>query len=419
MTNANQQYNNHFPVVIIGGGMVGASLALALQTNISKQGVSQPPMPVAIIEPYPISQSSQQPSYDARSTALSMGSRFLLEQLGVWPTLARQASAIKHIHVSDQGQFGFARMNAVEHRLDAFGYVVANQQLGQSLFKVIDQYTAIELLAPATASQVKPLSTGYEIVIQQGEKTRSITTDLLVIADGGRSPLITQLGINVHSTDYHQTAIITNVTTSKPNNGQAFERFTEQGPMALLPLAKNHSALIWSIYQDQAQQWLDTTDEEFLATLQKRFGFRLGRFTKVGQRFHYPLSLKYCSEQIRPGLVVLGNAAHALHPVAGQGFNLALRDTLQLANLLKNSWQQQGAISDYKILHRYLALQNNDQVITTLGSDWLVKAFSNQHTGLSIFRNIGLVGLDLLSEVKTLFTKQAMGVGFYQPSTNL
>ncbi|MDE1462534.1 2-octaprenyl-6-methoxyphenyl hydroxylase [Spartinivicinus poritis] len=414
MTEANKP-DNHFPVVVIGGGMVGASLALALQTSLAKHS-HQSSMPVAIIEPHPINQANQQPSYDARSTALSLGSQLLLEQLGVWQSLAQHATAIKHIHVSDQGRFGFTRMNTDEYQLDAFGYVVANQQLGQNLFKVIKQYPAIELLSPATACQVKPLATGYAIEIEQGEKKSWLTTDLLVIADGGRSPLITQLGINVQCTDYHQTAMIANVTTSKPNQGQAFERFTEQGPMALLPLAKNHSALIWSIYQDQAPQWLDATDSSFLNSLQQHFGYRLGRFTKIGQRFHYPLSLKYSTEQIRPGLVILGNAAHALHPVAGQGFNLALRDTLQLASLLKNSWEQQEAINDYAILRRYLALQENDQIITMLGSDWLVKAFSNQHAGLSVVRNIGLVGLDLLSEAKTIFTKQAMGVGFSQTS---
>lgn len=405
----NQKKNPHFPIVIIGGGMVGASLALAIQAYAMQ------PMPIAIIEPFPVSTNqSTQPSYDARSTALSMGSCSLLEQLNVWQSLHSKAVAIKQIHVSDQGNFGFTRMKAEDHQLNAFGHVVTNQALGQNLFDVIQQHPAIKLITPATATQLTPQPDGYLVTLQQGDKISLISTDLVVLADGGRSSLMSQLGFHLQTTDYHQTAVIANVTTSKPNGGQAFERFTEQGPMALLPLDKNRSALIWSIRENQTEQWFEASDECFLSALQKCFGYRLGRFTKIGQRHHYPLALKYTTEQIRPGLVVLGNAAHALHPVAGQGFNLALRDSIQLAKLLAENWDKQASINNYDILQHYLALQHSDQVITTLGSDWLVKAFSNQHMGLSIFRNMSLVGLDLLSEAKYLFTQQAMGTGFHQ-----
>jgi len=385
-------------LAIIGGGLVGASLALALQAGAKARGWK-----LVLIEPFAPG-DSYQPSYDARSTALSFGSRQIYERLGLWQAIARHAEAIQQIQVSDRGRFGAARLSAMEEGVPALGYVTENAWLGQCLWQALDQ-EVVSWRCPAEVSRLEALEDGYRLILND-EST--FDCDLAVLADGGRSGLREQLGIGVKHSPYRQSAVVANVTPSEAHRGQAFERFTDDGPMALLPLTENRCALIWTRGGDDAARLAKLNERSFLAELQQAFGYRLGAFRQIGARHLYPLALVEAQEQVRPHLVVLGNAAHSLHPIAGQGFNLSLRDTVALAEVLLES---SAALSDFTVLQRYRERQRLDQELTVGFSDRVTRLFSNTEPLLATGRNLGLLGLDLLPPAKRWFARQAMGLG--------
>lgn len=385
-------------LAIIGGGLVGASLALALQEGARQRGWR-----IVLIEPFAPG-NSYQPSYDARSSALSYGTRQIYERLGLWPALSARAEPIRQIHVSDRGRFGATRLSAESEGVPALGYVVENAWLGQCLWQALDA-EVVEWRCPAEVTALQALGDGYRLTLNDGSQ---LDCDLAVLADGGRSGLREQLGITVKTTPYGQNALIANISTAEAHQGQAFERFTDEGPMALLPLSENRSALVWTRQGSDAQRLAALPDREFLAELQQVFGYRLGALTQVGARHLYPLSLVEASEQVRPHLVVLGNAAHSLHPIAGQGYNLSLRDTLALAEALLDSPATPG---DFSVLQDYLQRQRLDQQMTVGFSDQVTRLFSTAQPLLVAGRNLGLLGLDLLPPAKHWFARQAMGLG--------
>lgn len=385
-------------IAIVGGGLVGASLALALQ-----QGALQRGWQIVLIEPFAPG-SDYQPSYDARSSALSYGTRQIYERLGLWSALSARAEPIRQIHVSDRGRFGATHLSAESEGVPALGYVVENAWLGQCLWQALDA-EVVEWRCPAEVTALQALDDGYRLTLNDGSQ---LDCDLAVLADGGRSGLREQLGIAVKTTPYGQSALIANISTAEAHQGQAFERFTDDGPMALLPLSENRSALVWTRQGGDAQRLAALPDREFLAELQLVFGYRLGALTQVGARHLYPLSLVEASEQVRPHLVVLGNAAHSLHPIAGQGYNLSLRDTLALAEALLDSPATPG---DFSVLQDYLQRQRLDQQMTVGFSDQVTRLFSTAQPLLVAGRNLGLLGLDLLPPAKHWFARQAMGLG--------
>ena len=385
-------------LAIIGGGLVGASLALALQEGARQRGWR-----IVLIEPFAPG-NSYQPSYDARSSALSYGTRQIYERLGLWPALSARAEPIRQIHVSDRGRFGATRLSAESEGVPALGYVVENAWLGQCLWQALDA-EVVEWRCPAEVTALQALGDGYRLTLNDGSQ---LDCDLAVLADGGRSGLREQLGIAVKTTPYGQSALIANISTAEAHQGQAFERFTDEGPMALLPLSENRSALVWTRQGSDAQRLAALPDREFLAELQQVFGYRLGALTQVGARHLYPLSLVEASEQVRPHLVVLGNAAHSLHPIAGQGYNLSLRDTLALAEALLDSPATPG---DFSVLQGYLQRQRLDQQLTVGFSDQVTRLFSTAQPLLVAGRNLGLLGFDLLPPAKHWFARQAMGLG--------
>ncbi|WP_044873137.1 2-octaprenyl-6-methoxyphenyl hydroxylase [Pseudomonas sp. LFM046] len=389
---------HHSQVAIIGGGLVGASLALALQEGARARGWK-----IVMIEPFAPGNSFQ-PSYDARSSALSFGSRQIYERLGIWQTISQRAEPILQIHVSDRGRFGAARLAAMEEGVPALGYVVENAWLGQCLWQALDEDVVI-WHCPAEVASMQALEGGYRLTLN--DETQ-LDCDLAVLADGGRSGLREMLGIGVHRTAYRQTALIANVSPLEAHRGQAFERFTDDGPMALLPLPDNRCALVWSRPGDDAERLARLDERRFLDELQQTFGYRLGAFQQVGARHLYPLELVEAEEQVRSNLVVLGNAAHSLHPIAGQGYNLSLRDAQALAEALLASDKTPG---DFATLQGYLQRQRMDQNLTVGFSDQVTRLFSNAEPLLAAGRNLGLLGLDLLPPAKRWFARQAMGLG--------
>lgn len=389
---------SRFNLAIIGGGLVGASLALALQAGAKARGWK-----IVMIEPFAPG-DSYQPSYDARSSALSFGARQIYERLGLWQQISRRAEPIRHIQVSDRGRFGATRLSALEEGVPALGYVVENAWLGQCLWQGLDK-DVVTWRVPAEVKRMQAEPDGYRLTLDDDSE---IECDLAVLADGGRSSLREQLGIGVHQRPYNQSALIANITPSEAHLGQAFERFTDEGPMALLPLPENRCALVWTRTGKDIQRLVELDDRAFLSELQNTFGYRLGTLRQVGVRHVYPLNLIEADEQVRSHLVVLGNAAHSLHPIAGQGFNLSLRDTQALAEALLSSDKQPG---DLATLLAYRERQRLDQQLTVGFSDKVTRLFGSTQPLVATGRNLGLLGLDLLPPAKRWFARQAMGLG--------
>lgn len=395
-------------IAIIGGGMVGLSLATMLAS-------AHPDWRIALIEQLPFNTDAApplQPSFDARSTAIAHGSATVLESLGLWSALLPQATAITRVHVSDRGHFLGTDICAAERGLAAVGYVVPNHALGRVLMEAVKAAPNITLIGSA---QVQTLTFGDScayIDIVEHSTPRRLQASLAIVADGSDSPLRHRLGIHSHVRDYAQTAIIANVAYTGAHNGVAYERFTEAGPLALLPLGgarASQSALIWTLPTAAAEELLKASDAEFLAALQARFGWRLGKFTQVSTRGSYPLTLTQADEQVRSCLVLLGNAAHFLHPVAGQGFNLALRDCAALVETLREADAAQQALGELSVLKNYLRKQTVDQWLTIEFSDYLVRLFSSDNMGAIAARHLGLLSLELLPIAKKEFVAQTMG----------
>ncbi|MDX1368799.1 2-octaprenyl-6-methoxyphenyl hydroxylase [Pseudomonas sp.] len=385
-------------LAIIGGGLVGASLALALQGEARARGWQ-----ISLIEPFAPGEGYQ-PSYDARSTALSYGTRLIYQRLGLWQAIAERAEPIRHIHVSDRGRFAAARLSAAEEGVPALGYVVENAWLGQCLWQALDQQV-VSWRSPAQVTRLDALENGYRLTL---DDESSLECDLAILADGGRSGLREQLAIGVSHRPYGQSALIANISPQDDHQGLAFERFTEDGPMAMLPLADKRCALVWTRPTADAERLLRLDEARFLDELQQAFGYRLGALRQVGARHLYPLTLTEAEEQVRSHLVVLGNAAHSLHPIAGQGYNLSLRDTLALAETLLAS---SAPLGDLATLQGYLQRQRVDQQLTVGFSDRVTRLFSSGQPLLAAGRGLGLLGLDLLPPAKRWFARQAMGLG--------
>lgn len=401
-------------IVIAGGGMVGVSLALQLAA------VLPPGTGICLVEGVPLpaplagEPPDYHPSFDARSTALSYSSRLIYERIGVWEDLREWLCPIDTIHVSSKGHFGSTLLRASDYGWEALGYVVENAWLGSALIQALYRQGRVELRCPARVVAAHPRGSGVQLRLE-GKQPGEIEAALLVVADGAASGLRQQLGVAVVEKPYHQHALIANLATAEPHNGRAFERFTDQGPVALLPLppapgGENRSALVWTLPSKQAEHFGNCTDEVFLPALQERFGYRLGRMRKVGERHSYPLALVQSTEQVRQGIVVMGNAAHALHPVAGQGYNLALRDVAVLAAVLLQGNEAGHPPGDLDTLQCYQQRQRADQERTIEFSHHLPALFMHPDPVLAVARDIGLAGLDVLSPLKREFVRYAAGV---------
>jgi 2-octaprenyl-6-methoxyphenol hydroxylase len=389
-----------FDVAIVGGGMVGATLGVALAPLNLR---------VAIIEAIPHNAAAQ-PSFDERTTALSNGSRRILETLGVWPALSSLATPIAKIHVSDQGRFGFARIDAAEQGLSAMGYVIPNRDLGNALWSRLSKSAGLEVYCPAEVSQVTAHDESVTVEIaQQGAKV-TIDAKLIVAADGAQSAVRGAFGVEAQVRDYGQTAIITTILPQRFHDNVAYERFTPSGPLALLPLDGGRCTLVLTLPEDAAQSVMAWSDQEFLAEVQRRFGFRLGRFLKVGRRVPYPLSLTRAMRTSSGRCVIIGNAAQALHPVAGMGFNLGLRDVASLAELIAERAGLAGADpGSPALLAEYDAWRAADRGGVIAFTDGLVRLFSNPLGSVRRLRNFGLLAFDLLPPAKAALSRLSTG----------
>lgn len=389
--------------------MVGLSLALLL--------AQQKRWRIIVLESQPLETGAEySPSFDARSTALSWSSRKIFQAIDIWPEIERHAAAIGQIHVSDRGHIGQTRIEAQEAGVEALGYVVENSYLGSILFHRAGD-SDIQLCGSTRVTDIKPLAESMQLSVENQQQTDSIVTQinskLLIIADGTGSASAQKLGIQRHSKPYGHSAIIANISLEDSHRGIAYERFTDQGPMAMLPLInfdnRPRAALVWTQPTELAERLMDADDSSFLNALQDRFGFRMGRFTGLGDRVSYPLALTTTEEQVRRRLVVIGNAAHSLHPVAGQGFNLSLRDIAALAEILAKC-PEDADIGALHNLQQYATQQAADQRRTIMLSDSLPKLFGLSSPAVALGRNSGLLLMDLIPALRNNFARLGMGL---------
>jgi 2-octaprenyl-6-methoxyphenol hydroxylase len=390
-----------YDIVIVGGGMVGASLALAL---------SPLPYRIAVVEACAPG-SDAQPSYDDRATALAEGSRRIFATLGCWPDLAREAAPIRRIHVSDRGRFGFTRLLAADYGVDALGHVVENRRLGRVLWEALDACPRVDLLTPCRVVAVDAEGALARVEIQgDGSEAGELAAGLVVAADGARSRTRELLGLPVRVDDYGQHAVIANVSATHGARDEAFERFTDSGPLALLPMTGDRWSLVWTVTPDRAAELVAASEPAFLAALQDAFGYRVGGFERAGQRQAYPLQLVAAQTQRLGRALLIGNAAHGLHPVAGQGFNLGLRDAAVLADVLASADDADRGPGDDETLEAYLDWRREDHQRVITMTDSLVRLFTNPFAPVRAARALGLIGLDLVGPAKDLFARQSMGL---------
>jgi len=389
-----------YDMIIVGGGLVGASLASALRSTKLK---------IAVIEAAPWFTNRRPPSYDDRIIALSYASHRIFSGIGIWNPIESEAVPINGIHVSDQGHFGFTRLNRQDLGVPALGYVVSASHLGQSLQQTLAS-SSIEILAPAQLVQITSLDKVIDVQIQKDNQLDILQTRLLVAADGGHSKVRQLLDFTVHETDYQQTAVIANVTLEYPHQNIAYERFTSSGPLALLPLRGNDCSLVWTWAASKADEVMAFDDQSFISALQRQLGWRLGRIMRVGQRHAYPLRLIRSQQVTHPRVVLIGNAAHTLHPVAGQGLNLGLRDVASLAQAVVDSVRECDDAGSEATLQRYQAWQQPDQQRVTTLTHTLVQVFSNGSWPLVMARNFGLLMTDALPSLKKQFVRQMTGL---------
>lgn len=384
--------------------MVGSSLAVAL----APLGLR-----LAIVEAVPRSAHAQ-PSFDDRSTALSRSTQRMFEAMVLWDDIVAAATPISSIHVSDKGRFGFSHIDAKEQGVEALGYVVINSVLGGVLQSALRKVDTLDMFCPAQIIAARLAPDEAVVTLQEDDESqRELTCSLLVAADGANSAVRAMIGITASRVSYEQRAIIGNLLTEKPLQNRAYERFTEHGPLAILPVTDGRAGFVWNVAERDAERVLALGDDEFLGELQQEFGNRLGTFSRVGQRASYPLALSKAVRLTAQRAVLVGNSAHGLHPAAAQGFNLGLRDVAALCDCIADACSgaaEEADIGDELVLARYSAWRRHDQRKLVGFTDGLVRLFGDSRWPVRTLRNIGMLGFDLIPGVRSLFAKHTMGL---------
>ncbi|EPW4778590.1 2-octaprenyl-6-methoxyphenyl hydroxylase [Vibrio parahaemolyticus] len=386
-----------YDVVIAGGAMAGATLALAIEH------LSQGALRVAVVEPFK-AQSDQHPGFDSRSIALSYGTVNLLRHLELWSAIEPFSTPIEHIHVSDRSHAGMTDITKHDVGVEALGYVVELADVGRVYQELLTHSTAIDLYCPDSAKHITRTQENVTIELASGEL---LNAKLLVAADGAVSQCCQQIGLELSEHDFDQVAVIANIVTQEPHSGRAFERFTENGPVALLPMSDNRMSLVWCLRPDDAQIVMELSESEFLERLQQDFGWRLGAMKKVGLRASYPLLLRHRKQNISHRFAIVGNAAQTLHPIAGQGFNLGIRDVVSLAEELV---KQSEDVGRYQGLMRFSQRREADRNETIWLTSSLVHVFSNDLLAMRIGRNTALAAMDNLSIFKQPLLRHTLGL---------
>ncbi len=402
-----------FDIVISGGGLSGALMALSLIDCKNKKGQ---PLTIAIVEANPVLKDPSL-TFDDRVLALSHGTASYLQSLGLWQQLKSIAEPIKNIHISDRDFYGKARLYADTHQVNALGFVVEMSLLGQALLARLKEKNKLnENLTWFTPDKISDITWQEKHVELTLNSETKLNAKLLLACDGVHSACRKLANISVQESDYGQSALIANVCTAIPHDNLAFERFTETGPIAMLPLSKQSSAtndsrcsLVWTLPPEQADKMQSLSDTQFQTELERAFGSWLGAITHVGKRDVFPLKLLMADEQVYHRMALIGNASHTIHPIAGQGFNLGVRDVNQMAALIKTSLDNNQDIGQFSALSEYASKRKLDHQQVIGLTDSLVTLFSNKLPPLVAGRNIGLKVMNYLSPLKDALVRKTMG----------
>ena len=386
--------------------MVGASLACCLAKSRLR---------IAVLEQYPFD-AELQPSYDDRGIALSLSSYRILNALDIWRDLADIGVPIRHIHVSDRGKFGFVHLHASDLNIDAMGYVVIGREIGAALLRKISTLENIDYLCPQTVSDVQVLDDIVQLELVGHTNAVTVNCKLLVAADGSSSSIREKLSIATEVRDYRQTAIVSNITMNKDHNNTAYERFTSQGPLALLPMSGSRFVSVFCVATDKQDYFMQMDTTEYIGSIQGVLSKRPGRVIKVGKRRAYPLKFIRAQTQSMDRTVLLGNAAHTIHPNGAQGYNLGLRDAASLAEFLQHYCNEYGDPGSHQLLQDYLQFRRQDQQRVIDFTDNLANLYTRDNWLTSVCRNTGMICLDILPGVKNKFTRLAMGIDGKQPA---
>jgi len=392
-------FNQHWHFAIVGAGLSGACLALLLAREQSQWNI------LLIDTQNPDSQTEP----DHRSSALSASTVDVLQTMGLWSTLEAKTAAITAIDVSDRGHAGSASLNAAEQNLGAYGHVVENAQLAGVFEQALTEFANITRIKSPAPTAVRPRQAGMGLTLEQGD----CLADLVVLAGGEHRPLAEKLGIGYRTYDYQRVALVANLTMAEAHDGLAHERFTGDGAIALLPLpgeGDKRVSLVWTLSPEQAEDMQSASAKDFIVSLNQQLGSRAGTALEVDFRQCFPVKKIVAEEQVRSHLLLLGNAAHSMHPVAGQGFNLSVRDIATLTELLSKSYSEGIQSGDLGVLQHYAKLRKDDQGRTVALSDKLPKLFGMDEPLAMAARNIGLVTLDLLPPLRQGFARFGAGL---------
>jgi 2-octaprenyl-6-methoxyphenol hydroxylase len=381
-------------LAIVGGGLVGASLAVAL---------AESPLRVVLIEA--AAPPASTPAWDERCIALNDASRLIFQDYALWDAMRGEAEPILATHISEQGRFGTARFTAQDAGLDALGYNVPLRTIGAALSARMAALPQLRLLQPARLEAVEPGAEATVLTIRTEGGTQRLSARLVAAADGARSAVRDLLGVSAERRDYAQHAVVSAVRLSRPHRGMAYERFTPEGPIALIPKPDDAASLVWTTPEAKVEAQLALADPEYLAAAQAAFGNRLGRFTALGRRWAFPLARVLSERLTAPRTVFIGNAAQSLHPVAAQGFNLGLRDVAALAGLIAQTADPGAA----DLLAAYAGQRARDRGRVSSITDLMVRAFSNRLPFLAQARHWGLVAVDLAQPLRETVLRQHLG----------
>ena len=390
-----------FDVVIVGGGLVGASLACAL----SGAGLR-----IAMVEAVPL-RAANQPSYDDRTLALSLTSTRILAALGAWEHMVDAGTPIRRIHVTSQGQFGRVVLRAEECGVYAFGYVVEAKLVGAGIYETLDDREDITLLCPARVSDYSPAGEFATLSVDTDSGMARIRARLVVGADGANSRLRKLCGIGATVKDYDQSAVVANVTPALTHDNTAYERLTTTGPFAVLPHRGSRCGLVWVVRNRELDELMGADDDTFLRGAQRRFGWRLGLLQRVGTRSSYPLRQVRPTTDVARRAVLIGNAAHTVHPVAAQGFNLGLRDVAVLSGLLLEASAQRADPGNDALLSKYSVTRRGDHDAIFRATDRLVRLFGSDFLPVEMARGMGLTALQIAPPLRRALARRAMGFG--------
>ena len=401
------KYSYDYDLIIVGGGLIGASLACA----IAGQGLR-----LALIEAQDMA-GEQHASYDERSIAVAYGSQRILGSLGLWQDIV--ATPIRQIHISEQCRFGAVRLNSRDYDVEAFGYVATARTLGAAMLQRLRSISNIDFYCPSRVLNcaiqdraVVEIEATIEHKHEHENEAQALQlkAPLLVAADGAKSVVRERLGLKARVKSYSQSAIVANISPEYSHQHIAYERFTPSGPLALLPLTEHRCGLINTVASSEQDNWLNLDDAAFFTAIKQRFGDRLGDFQRVGKRTAYPLQAVNVEQKVLPRVVVIGNAANTLHPVAGQGFNLGMRDMAVLAEVMSEAWSLGQDLGSQTVLQAYLDQRKADRQRVARFTDSLISVFGSRLLPVRLARGLGLMTLDLCPPAKQLLVWQSMGV---------